>query len=123
MTTKGSFYVQIYNCTVHIIVADDLQRSINYYLRKCGEKPLKKEEIPGAYCLSPDDDCSFEYYLFFGRKTIDINYINHEKSHLVEFILEERGIKAKDETRAYLDGFLSEKINALLKKRKIKLKG
>lgn len=123
MTMKSSFFVEIYNCTVHIIVADNMLRSINYYLRKCGSKPLKKEEVPGAYCLSPDKECSYEYYIFFDRKTIDINYINHEKSHLVEFILEERGIKAKDETRAYLDGFLSEKINSLLKKRKVRIKG
>lgn len=119
MTTKGSFKVDIYNCDVHIVVTDNIRRSINYYLRKGNHEVLPEGDEPGAYCFS--DTCT-DYYVFFNRKTIDVSYVNHEKSHLVESILEDRGINPKDETRAYLDGFLSEKIDAFFKRRKIKVK-
>jgi hypothetical protein len=121
MTKKGSFYVPIYNCIVNIIISDDLRSSINSCYKKYKQKKIKKKDTPGALCFSPDD-CSHTYYLFFDKDTIDINYINHEKSHLVEFILEERDIKARDEVRAYLDGFISEKSFQLFKRLKIRLK-
>lgn len=120
MTTKGSFYVDVYGCNVVIVICDDIVRSINYYFRKWNCKTQIDE--PGAMCISGMNEDEGNYYLFFNRKEITWNYINHEKSHLVEYILKERGIKAVDEPRAYLDGYISDKINTFFKKRKIKIK-
>lgn len=117
MVVKGKFNVPIYNCEVHVIVSDNLLASINYRLRVNGDGKLKDE--PGAYFYNHD---ACNYYVFFKKETLDINYLNHEKSHLVEQILKDRGIRAMDEVRSYLDGFVSEKLNEFLKKRKIKLK-
>lgn len=120
MTTKGSFYVDVYGCSVTIIVCDDIVRSLNHYFRKwdCSKQTYE----PGAMCVVGMKEDEGTYFLFFNRKDVTWNYINHEKSHLVEYILKDRGIKALDETRAYLDGFVSDKINAFFKKRKIKIK-
>jgi hypothetical protein len=120
MTTKGSFYIDVYGCYVNIIVCDDILKSINYYLKKWDCNKHKDE--PGAFCLVGIKEDEGNYYLFFNRKEITSNYINHEKSHLLDYILKERGIKAVDEPRAYLDGFVSDKINAFFKRRKIKIK-
>lgn len=117
MVIKGSFKVPIYNCFVYVIIADNLLSSINYRLRVNDIGKLKEE--PGAFFFNPDH-C--HYYIFFNKKTIDVNFLNHEKSHVVEQILKDRGIRAMDEVRSYLDGFISEKLNEFLKKRKIKLK-
>jgi hypothetical protein len=75
----------------------------------------------GALCVYCKDADPGNYYLFFDLHTIDTNFINHEKSHLVEAILKDRGIRPVDEVRSYLDGYVSEKITAFIKKKKIKL--
>lgn len=120
MTTKGYFYVKMYSCYVHINVCDNILRSINSYLKRWNEKPLLIE--PDAYCVSGSGKHESHYYLFFNRKTIGVNAINHEKSHLVDFILQDREIATHDEPRAYFDGFVSEKLDAFFKRHKIKIK-
>jgi hypothetical protein len=120
MTTKGSFCVEIYKCCVNITICDDILKSINYYLKKWDNKLLAEE--PLAYFMSGVGEDESHYYLFFNRDHINSNILNHEKSHLIDHILKERGIKAHDEARAYLDGYISEKINSFFKRRKIKIR-
>lgn len=123
MTIKGYFKVPIYNCRVEIVVSDNLKIIINNLYKKHNYD--NDGQDVGALCYNP---CSAEpgvYYLLFDKEQLSyvgLNFVNHEKSHLIEYILEDRGIKAKDEVRSYLDGFLSEKIHSFFKKRKIKLK-
>lgn len=118
MVTKGYFHVPIFNCYVNIIISEDLKRVINIYLKK---KEDKIEYEPWAFSWNPSDECA-NYYLFLGKKTFDIDCLNHEKSHIVDFILEDRNIKPNDEVRAYLDGYISKKIFDFLKNKKIKIK-
>jgi hypothetical protein len=119
MTIKGEFYVPIYDAFVKIIVADNLLRSINYHLTKHGHK--KEEKSPGGYFFYPHYEHG-TYYLFFCKNTLTVNAVNHEKSHLIDQILIDRSIKPKDEVRAYLDGFVSNKVDLFFKRRKSKLK-
>jgi hypothetical protein len=119
MVIKGHFAIPIYQCYVNVILSDNLKRVINFYLRKAEVKQLDYE--PGAYAFSPDDGSS-NYYLFLDINDVTFTYLNHEKSHVVDFILQERGIKKQDEPRAFLDGFISDKLVKFLKKRKIKIK-
>lgn len=118
MTITGKFKVDVYDCEVYIVVSDKIKQSINTYLRLNNEGRLDYD-VDG-YCWRPQTRIG-KYYVFFDLKTFNINCFNHEKSHLVEFILEDRSIKAKDEMRSYLDGFISTKMNAFFKKRKIKI--
>lgn len=121
MTFKGQFKVPIYSATVHIVVSDNVKRSINYYARK-----YKEDEIdfsPAGYCYRPYNDGKIgTLFLFFDIKDLDVDTIDHEKSHLVDYILEDRDIKPRNEVRAYLDGFIGNKINLFFKRRKKKIK-
>lgn len=123
MIIKGYFNVPIYNCRVEIIVSNNLKIIINNLYRKHNYDNDGQEV--GALCYNPGDSEPGVYYLLFDKEELSevgLNIINHEKSHLIEYILQDRGIKAKDEVRSYLDGFLSQKIHHFFKKRKIKLK-
>lgn len=120
MVKKGSFNIDVYDCKVNITIADDIVRSINYYNHKYGyeniESPLE------GYCIRFDNENVTEYNIFISFFGLSINTINHEKSHLVEFILTDRDIRAKDEVRAWLDGCVSKKIDTFFKRNKIKIK-
>lgn len=118
MTIKGKFTIDVYSCTIFVTIASDTMRSINYYHRKLGYNDLT-EPVSGYFL--PDTNTVKRYYLFFDEEDLSVNVVNHEKSHLVERILEDREIKSKDEVRSYLDGCVSEKLHEFFKKRNIKL--
>lgn len=115
MTIKKTFYIDIYSCNVHVTAADDVRRSINYYLKKHGEKIIEYD-VEGLFFV-PIDQVS-DYYLFFNLKGLDVNTLNHEISHLIEEILIHRHIKASGEQRAYLHGSTCERIYNFFKKKK-----
>jgi hypothetical protein len=118
MTIKGSFHVPIYECDVIITISDRIKNCLNYYLN---QHDLQKHEYDFAGLVWRPDGISV-YYVFFGTEDLDVNTYNHEKSHLVEWILKDRSISAQNEVRSYLDGFVSKKMNDFFSKRKIKLK-
>lgn len=115
MTIKGVFSVAIYSCKIHIIVTDQMLRTINIYNTKFNYLPVK--DAVDGYILSPEDRVS-DYYLFFDSDSLTVNAVNHEKSHLVEHILQDRGIKPNSEARSYLDGYVSNKMDLFFKKKK-----
>lgn len=122
MIIYGRFKIDLYDVTIHIRLADsdkNFLQSINYFLAKDGEDILK--DSPGGYFYRAEGD-AFNYYVFFNKSTLTFEIFNHEKSHVIDYILEDREIKATDEIRSYLDGFVSHKMHLFFKKRKIKLK-
>jgi hypothetical protein len=116
---KGRFHVPIYECDVFIVISDDPKKSLNYYLRTNNDTEIDYD-ISG-FCYRPSSQVG-KYYVFFEIDSLNNNTFNHEKSHLVEMILEDRSIKARDEVRSYLDGFISKIMHKFLSDRKIKLK-
>lgn len=118
MTKTGKFSVDVYDCEVYIVVTDRIKQSINTYLRLNGEDKLQYD-VDG-YIWRPQSVIG-KYYLFFDIESLNVNCVNHEKSHLVDFILQDRLIRSTGEVKAHLDGFVSEKINNFFKKRKIKI--
>lgn len=120
MTKTGKFVVDVFDCNVHIVVAKSIKSSINYHLRKYGQELLDFE--PSGYYCRPDGDKIGNYYILFNEADVSVDIINHEKSHLVEDILLDRGIKPVDEIRSYLDGFISHKVDLFFKNRKIKVR-
>lgn len=120
MTTKGFFNIDVYACGVHVIVGDNIQRSINYHLRQDGQKEIDFEP-DGYFNQYVSEGRIGTYYLFFNRENLCHEIINHEKSHLVEQILKDRSISTRGEVQAYLDGCVSQKLMAFFKKRKLKI--
>jgi hypothetical protein len=120
MTIKGTFTVDVYDCTVHIVVSDRIKTVINNQLRK--DEISEIDFAPSGFFYSRGGDYIGDYYLFFDVADVTVDILNHEKCHLVEHILTDREIKAEDETRSYLDGFISRKVDSFMKKRKIKIK-
>ena len=120
MTIKGTFKVPIYECTVKIVVTDNLLRCINNLHKKHGDD--LETIAPSAYFYHDNEEHEDDnYYIMLRFDRLTVNCVNHEKSHLVEQILIDSAIKPKDETRAYLDGFISHKVELFFKRRKIKL--
>lgn len=119
MTIKGKFNIDVYNCDVYIIISNNLRRCINNRLRKQESKDSIDFD-PSGYFLRCGDDVS-NYYLFYDSAYLNHRTINHEKSHLLDYVLQDREIPAIDEVRSYLDGFVSRKLNAFFQRRKIKI--
>jgi hypothetical protein len=119
MVVKTKIPIDIFACKVIVIVADDCKKSLNYYLNSFDEKSIDYEI--GGYTFRPGGNMD-NYYLFFSKKDLCVNFINHEKAHLTEYILSDRGIKPIDEIRSYLDGWISEKLHDFFKNKKLKIK-
>lgn len=117
MSWKGSFKVDVYACEVHIFVGPKLKKSINYRLA-IDDDSIDFE--PDGYTLKNNDSIS-DYFVYLCSEDLSVNTINHEKSHLIDFILSDRCIKGTGEQRAYLDGLVSQKLDKFFKLRKIKI--
>ena len=122
MTKKGKFTVDVYDCNVHIIVATSVRSSVNYHLRKHNDEDECIDFEPSGFFCKPDPNRIGNYFVFFSEEDLAVDVINHEKSHLVEQILIDRDIKAVDEVRSYLDGYISKMFDKFFTSRKIKLK-
>lgn len=121
MAIKGLFKVDVFDCIVHIVISDNIKQSINYHLKKFDQELLGCNDHPAAYFCRPNPDRIGNYYVYFSHRWLDTVHINHEKSHLCEQILIDRSIKPKDEVRAYLEGFISQKLDAFFRKHKLKI--
>ena len=115
MTIKGKFHVPIYECDVIITISDRVKSCLNSYYAK---HDLEIEKFEFAGLVWRPEGIS-KYYVFFSFEELDVNTYNHEKSHLIEWILKDRSISAQNEVRSYLDGFVSKKMNDFFKNRKI----
>jgi len=78
---------------------------------------VAQEDSIYGYAVSPETLKS--YYIFYDINSLTFNYISHEIAHMVDFILEERGIELTGETRAYTTGYLSEQIFSFVLKNKL----
>lgn len=103
--------IPLYEAVCSIYIEED----ISEYIRIFGKKKKWKEDLT----LHKDDKVegyavplgnNRNYLLFFEKTRMTPNTISHEISHLVDFILEERGIELTGEARAYLTGHISGKI-------------
>lgn len=121
MTIKTKFNVDVYSCTVHVICCGDVRRSVNYYCKKYDKDDKGIDYAVDGFFFKPYGKIG-TYYVWFDINNMSVNTLNHEKSHLVESILKDRGIKASGEQRAYLEGLVSEKIGVWLDYQKNNLK-
>jgi hypothetical protein len=120
MTIKGKFNVDVFDCTVHIIICKSIKASANYYLKQADATLIDYE--PSGLFFNPHIERIGNYYVFFQENDVTSDVINHEKSHLVEQVLLDRNITPKNEVRAYLDGYISRMFDSFFRKRKLKIK-
>lgn len=117
MTKKAKFNIDVFDCTVHVIITDKPKEVINAHFRANDCATI--DYAPAGFCANFRANAGRigNYYLIFDVNFIEVNTVNHEKSHLVEFILTDRSIRASGEIRSYLDGFLSKKITQCINRK------
>jgi hypothetical protein len=103
---KFEIKVPIYNCTCKVIIDKDIVKTINRYGKRY--KWDKHDYNVHGLALSQGDMKT--YYIFYSLDSLNINILIHEITHLVDFILEERAIENEGEAKAYLTGYISEKV-------------
>lgn len=120
-TIRGTFFIPIYDTYVNIVISNNVQASINRRMKINQEEESEYESgDPGAYCYQHKSDEPI--YLFFHHEHITHTLINHEKSHAIDLLLKTCGVKKGDESRAYLDGFISGKLHKFFNLREIKIR-
>jgi hypothetical protein len=122
MTIKGFFRIDVFDCTVFLHVSDNIKRVINYQFKKHNREDESLENDVSGYFVNFRVPKIGEYHIFLDYSDLAVDVINHEKSHLIDHVLQDRDIKLDDEVRAYLDGYISHKIDEFLKKKRLKVK-
>jgi len=102
--------VPVYKITIHVKFAPDVKKVINTFAKRkrWKEVELKEGEDVHGYAISAND--CINYYIFYNLSSTNSNYITHEVSHIIDYILGEKDIEREGEARAYLTGHISEKI-------------
>jgi hypothetical protein len=114
---KLTIKVPIYKANVYVTIAPEIHKVINTFVKKKKWDTLILAEGDEFHGMAITANNTTDYYIFYDILSTNANYINHEISHLIDDILKERGVETIGEARAYLTGFISEKIfDFLLKK-------
>jgi hypothetical protein len=111
--------IPVYKITIHVKIAPEIDKVINSFAKKkkWKEVELKEGEQVHGYAVSAND--CINYYIFYDTLSVTSNYITHEVSHVIDYILEEKDIERVGEARAYLTGHISEKIFDFVLRKKI----
>lgn len=100
--------IPIYEENITVILTNNLPRVVKRY--EIDGNLHKRTE--GLFVELEDEIvCVF-------RLPVSINCAVHETSHICDLILQSRGVQADGEARAYLIGFLAEKIWEIIEKYK-----
>jgi hypothetical protein len=121
MTIKTNFKIDVYDCFVYIICTDKMKASINRCCKKYDKEDKGIDYEPDGFFFRPEESIH-SYYIWFDIKNITTNTVSHEKSHLIDAILQDRKIRPNGEQRAYLEGYVSEKFDAFFKYQQNNLK-
>lgn len=102
--------IPVYKITIHVKIAPEIDKIINSLAKrkKWQEVELKQGEEVHGYAVAAND--CINYYIFYDVLSVTSNYLTHEISHVVDYILDERSMENEAEARAYLTGHISEKI-------------
>jgi hypothetical protein len=121
MTIRTTFKVDVYDCSVHIICTDKVKASVNRYCKKYDKDDKGINFEPDGFFFRPTEFIH-SYYIWLDINNLTNNALSHEKSHLVDAILQDRKIRPHGEQRAYLEGYISEKIAAFFEYQENNLK-
>lgn len=115
---KFDIKIAVYDCTIKVVISKDIRKVINSYVkRKKWDKDTALPEDHNVHGLAISNEDMKEYYVFYDIEDVKVKFLTHEISHIVDFILVERDLEDKGEAKAYLTGYISEKIfDYILKK-------
>lgn len=109
--------VPIYDFKCIVIFDNKIEKTVDRYLKKDKARPLDEEVF--GFSFRPGGSLKI-YYIFYGLEKLDVNTICHEISHIIDFTLEDRNVeKSNGEARAYLTGYISEKVFDYIFKHKL----
>lgn len=107
---KLTIQVPVYQFKCIIVIDENIEKRANAFIKrhKWNEDLLIRDgdQVHG-YALNPG--LVHTYYIFYSEESITPNIITHEVSHLVDYVMGDKGMN-DTETRAYLSGFINEKI-------------
>lgn len=117
--TNLKISIPIYDCYCNVIVTENINLAIKKTIKTrkwCYETlNLKEDSEYYGLCINPGN--MKEYLLYLCSEELYISTISHEISHIIDYIIGDRGIENNGEARAYLTGYLTDKILSSLAKK------
>jgi hypothetical protein len=117
MNLKKKIPIQVYDCVVEFQVTDDIMKEYNK-LRKRYNIDDVYESLDGVFVKSGDGK---KNHILVALNCLTHNTISHEVYHGATRICEARSIN-DEETRAWLDGYLTGEIYKFLDRKKQPIK-
>jgi hypothetical protein len=116
MKIKKEIKLPTYNCSIELILTDNIQRVANSIYQKNNLKDRLDYEVEGVV-LTLDID---RYYLIFSPQYLSHNTIAHEIYHCVVRVTEERDV-VDEEAQAWLSGHITSEVYKFFSKKGIKV--
>lgn len=115
---KITIQVPVYQFKCIVIIDKDIEKRVNAFIKRHKWKtdPLADGEQINGIAINPG--YVHTYYIFYSIESVTPNIITHEVSHLVDDVMGDKGME-DSETRAYLSGFVNEKIFDYVLKNKL----
>jgi hypothetical protein len=119
MRTAHTIALEMYNCKLTVVIADNIEAESKRIYKKFKVKQEEDEDGESeGMVFSIDLD---KYFLLIETKYLTHNTIAHEIYHAAVRITEERGI-TDEEAQAWLTGHITGSIYKFLYKKKFKVK-
>ncbi len=104
---KLKISIPVYDFEFTVLIEDDITPVIEKYMKKHGMPPVVAgDEYHGLAIMTP----AKKFFLFYDLQSITPGIITHEISHMVDYLVEEKGLEKTGESRAHITEHLSEKI-------------
>lgn len=115
---KTIIQVPVYQFKCIVIMDQEIEKRISSFVKrhKWNETILREGDEVHGLAINPG--LVHTYYIFYSTESLTPNIITHEVSHLVDYVMGDKGM-ADTETRAYLAGYLNEKIFDYVLKNKL----
>lgn len=120
MEIKKRIDVDVYGCSIVVVVTDDMEKTMKKYFKKF---KIQYEDgfYYGLFLPSSEKDHN-TYHILFNQSELSLNTIAHETYHACYRILKDRGVGMDDEEpMAYLMGFLIQEVLTAIVKQKINI--
>lgn len=128
MYTHKSFPIPLYGsakCKLHVIISDEknwwkMIQTLDFFSDVVQEQPWQYHQV-SAFATQTELKGIANFWVIFKDepKSLSINTLAHECTHLTNFIFHSRGIQLSvknDEPQAYLTGWITETVYNVIKK-------